>query len=246
MPDQDFKTLQQTLTSHIRSQDAVSISGVEDRRLNIYRELFYNNIESFVSGTFPVLKECLSAGTWDRLVRAFFMRHQCDTPYFLEISEEFLQFLQEHTDPSIALPDYAYSLAHWEWMELFADAFVEKQMPAKCSIDLQADVLTTEECAWLQAYEYPVHAIEPGEEVEPKATFLLIYRDTHMSVCFIELTPLSYLLFESLQNNSNQTIEQMVQNIAASHNMPVAQLLPGALDTIGSWVDLKLIKSLSE
>ncbi|MFY0700435.1 MAG: putative DNA-binding domain-containing protein [Bermanella sp.] len=243
MSDQGFKEVQQAFTSSIRAPEPHSTLGVEDRRLNVYRELFYNNIESFISGTFPVLKSYLSDTQWHGLVRTFFLKHESETPYFLEISEEFLHFLQSDHDDAKQLPDFAYSLAHWEWLELFADAYVETQGPLHPCVDLENEILTTSQCAWLQAYEYPVHQIMPGEPVSPAPTFLLIYRDAQLSVGFIELNPLSYLLFEALQNNTHQHIEQIVEGMATAHNMPLNQLLPAALETISSWVDLQLIKS---
>ena len=60
MSSHDFKEIQDVFTQRVRSSEFSSLDGVEDRRLNIYRELFYNNIESFISGTFPVLKDCVS------------------------------------------------------------------------------------------------------------------------------------------------------------------------------------------
>lgn len=242
MPKSSFETTQEVFTQRIRSAEFVHLPGVEDRRLTIYRELFYNNVESFVSGTFPVLKECVSSDTWHKMVRHFFIHHSCESPYFLEISEEFLQYLAADINKPFKLPTYAYSLAHWEWMELFADAYVANKPYEVTSIHLDEDALTTVECAWLQAYEHPVHEIVPNEDVEAKPTFLLIYRDAQLAVGFIELNPLSYILFEALSNNTHKTIKALVEDIAVSHGMPLQQLLPGALETIANWVDLQLIK----
>jgi hypothetical protein len=245
MPKTNFNNIQDELTQAIRSKTFQSLSGVEDRRLNIYRELFYNNIESFISGTFPVLKECTSLDKWQKIVRCFFIEHEAKSPYFLEISEEFLIFLAADTENTLELPAYAYALAHWEWMELFADAYIETQDNVCSVINLERDILTTIECAWLQAYEYAVHKIEVESGIEQAPTFLLIYRDMKDEVGFIELNPLSYLLFEALQNNTQLTVENIVQEIATSHAMPLQQLLAGAYETISQWADLKLIKQVS-
>jgi hypothetical protein len=242
MPSHDFKEIQDTFTQRIRSADVTSLEGVEDRRLNIYRELFYNNVESFISGTFPVLKGCVSQKTWQTMVRRFFVEHISQSPYFLEISEEFLEYLAKDKENTLALPSYAYSLAHWEWMELFADAYVESNCHQLSMVNLDTDVLATVECAWLQAYEYAVHKIESDDNISQAPTFLLIYRDASQEVEFVELNPLSYILFEALQNNTRFTIQQIVQEIATAHNMPLQQLLPGAYETVSNWVDLQLIR----
>ena len=245
MPEAEFNNLQDEFTQAIRSEKFQHLSGVEDRRLNIYRELFYNNIESFISGTFPILKECTPLDKWHKIVRRFFIEHESKSPYFLEISEEFLNYLSADTQNTLELPAYAYALAHWEWMELFADAYVAKQASHFSEIDLQNDILTTVECAWLQAYEYAVHKIEAQQSIEPAPTFLLIYRDANEEVGFIELNPLSYLLFEALQTNTQSNIEQIVQEIATNHGVPLQQLLAGAFETINQWADLKLIQQVN-
>ena len=245
MSESEFKDIQDVFTHAIRAEKFEAVSGVEDRRLNIYRELFYNNVENFISGTFPVLKECTPSDKWHKIVRRFFIEHESTSPYFLEISEEFLNFLAADTQNTLELPAYAYALAHWEWMELFADAYIETQNNTYSAINLENDILTSVECAWLQAYEYAVHKIDAHEHIEQVPTFLLIYRDAHQEVGFIELNPLSYLLFEALQNNKELTIKDMVQGIATTHAMSLEQLLGGAYETISQWADLKLIKQVN-
>lgn len=242
MSEPDFKQIQQSFTDAIRADVQGEIEGIEQRRLGVYRELFYNNVESFISGTFPVLQECLDDQTWQKMVRLFFKQHECDSPYFLEISEEFLQFLAEADISALGLPDFAYQLAHWEWMELFADAYVAEQGDELTSIDLDADIITTIECAWLQAYEFPVHTIEAGIEVGPQPAFLLVYRNQSETVKFIELNPLSFLLFQSLQANESQTITQVVKGISEANSLEFEQLISGAKEIIANWSDLQLIK----
>ena len=70
-------------------------AGVEPRRLQVYSELIYNNIEGFISGAFPVLRSLYVPAEWHELVRMFIDQHRCRTPYFLEISQEFLAFLMQ-------------------------------------------------------------------------------------------------------------------------------------------------------
>ena len=50
------------LTRHLRDpQASPAPAGIEDRRLAIYRDLFFNNIESLLSGNFPVICQLLGA-----------------------------------------------------------------------------------------------------------------------------------------------------------------------------------------
>ncbi|MDH4254937.1 MAG: DNA-binding domain-containing protein, partial [Gammaproteobacteria bacterium] len=50
-----FQRRQYEFAAHIRDPDAnPPPAGIEDRRMAIYRELFYNNLLSLLGSTFPV------------------------------------------------------------------------------------------------------------------------------------------------------------------------------------------------
>ena len=93
--------------------------GIEARRLQVYRDLVYRNIEGFISSAFPVLRSLYSDDDWEGLVREFIQTHRCETPLFLRISEEFLAFLSA-LDPQRLRP-FEAELAHYEWLELAVD-----------------------------------------------------------------------------------------------------------------------------
>ncbi len=93
-PTPVFQVSQHTLVAHLRNPNKNRApEGIEDRRLNIYRELIYNNIENFIASGFPVLKDVMSEANWHAMVRDFIECHESHSPYFLEISQEFLKYL---------------------------------------------------------------------------------------------------------------------------------------------------------
>ena len=60
--------LQKDFAAHIRDpQSAVAPEGIEDRRMGIYRDLFFNNIRNFLSANFPVLKTLFDDKGWEEL-----------------------------------------------------------------------------------------------------------------------------------------------------------------------------------
>ena len=80
----DFQKKQYAFAAHIRDPEHnPGPDDVEDRRMAIYRELFFNNLHSLLSQTFPVLKKLHDAEKWRALVRQFMISHQAQTPYFL-------------------------------------------------------------------------------------------------------------------------------------------------------------------
>ena len=92
---QDFREIQYAFARHIRDPDNnPAPTDAEDRRQAIYRELFFNNLRNLISQTFPVLKKLHSKEKWANFIRQFMVRHEAQTPYFLEIPKEFLAFLE--------------------------------------------------------------------------------------------------------------------------------------------------------
>ncbi len=50
---------QYAFAAHIRDpQHAAPPADIEDRRMGIYRELFFNNLDSSLTDTLPVLHRC--------------------------------------------------------------------------------------------------------------------------------------------------------------------------------------------
>ena len=116
----NFAEVQKIFTAHMR--DPASNPGptdIEDRRLQIYRDLVFNNIESLIAGSFPVLKTIYPAEQWKILIRAFVRDHISHTPHFPKMPQEFLMFLQhkEQEDPEFpfAFP-FTMELAQYEWL----------------------------------------------------------------------------------------------------------------------------------
>ena len=237
-----FKQDQQTFSDHIRKADSVDIiPGVEARRMKIYRELFFNNIEGFISSTFPVLNELLTSDQWERLVRDFFVTHSCQSPYFLKISEEFLEYIEQSTLDF--LPEFAYQLAHWEWMELYADVVETSDVSEVLEQIELTDCITTNDCTWNVAYDFCVQKISSDyipDDVE--TTFLIVHRDTDLSVGFIEINPLSMMLFEQLKSNQNKTLDELLAEISTQQKIDPETVKNGGLDIIRQWGYLGLLK----
>ena len=96
----DFQRRQYEFAAHIRDpENRPAPSDVEDRRMAIYRELFYNNVEGFIANTFPVLRSLHDEDAWHGMVRDYFSHHRAQTPYFLEIPREFMAWLENERAP---------------------------------------------------------------------------------------------------------------------------------------------------
>jgi hypothetical protein len=216
----DFIRQQYAFAAHIRDPHKhAAPAEIEDRRMGIYRELFYNNVESFLCSSFPVLRQLMDGDSWHALARDFFARHRCHSPLFLEIPREFLSYLDEERGEREDDLPFLRELAHYEWVELaLSVAETADQTAFDPDGDLLENVPVLSSAAWPLAYRYPVHRISPDfqpQHAGEQATYLLAYRDKQDDVGFIELNPVSARLFSLLQENQSSSGRTLLHNIAS-------------------------------
>jgi hypothetical protein len=215
-----FIQKQHEFVAHIREpKENPCPDDVDDRRMAVYRRLFYNNVENFISNGFPVLRKLYSPNGWHQLVRDFFARHQSQTPLFPAIAQEFLTYLQNERTPQPEDPPFLLELAHYEWVELAVS--IAEEEPNWEVIDIHGDLMNgvpaLSPLAWLLTYRYPVHQI--GPEFIPQspgetATYLMVYRDLQDKVGFLELNPVTACLVSLIQEQSARTGLELLQTIA--------------------------------
>lgn len=197
---------QDALAAHIRDPERVPPPpGIEERRLKIYRELFFNNVESMLAGNFPVLRRIYGDDGWAALIRAFYRDHDCQTPLFTELAREFLRYLDARAegDAGGGDPPWLRELAHYEWVELALQISEARNddIPHDPDGDLLAGRPLVSPLAWPLAYVWPVHRIGPDyrPEASPATpTLLMLRREADGKVSFHALTPLSFRLLQRL------------------------------------------------
>lgn len=234
-----FQQLQYQFAAHIRNPEKNSAPAeIEDRRMGIYRELFFNNVQGFLASNFPVFKQVTPEDRWLALVRAFFDSHHCKTPYFLEIGQEFMQYINEERESSPDDYPFMAELLHYEWVELALDAS-EINLPlddVNANGNLLQEHPVQSPLAWLLSYQYPVHCIRPDylpDAAPDQATYLIAYRDREDDVKFMEVNAVTgrllYLLSEDQQVSGEQALLQIAQEM--QHPEP-QQVVQGGLDTM--------------
>ncbi|MGB5396925.1 MAG: putative DNA-binding domain-containing protein [Gammaproteobacteria bacterium] len=221
-----FKQAQYELTAHLRDpKHNPAPANIEDRRLNIYRELIYNNIEGFLSNGFPVIRSIYSDDHWHSMVRDFIARHESHSPYFLEISQELLAYLENEREPQPEDPAGLLELAHYEWVELALN--VADDSIDMATVDPNADLLAghplLSPVAWPLAYQFPVHKMSADylPEVAPEQpTYLVVYRNRNDEVKFMETNPVTARLLHLIQQNPSITGRQAIEQIAVEMQHP--------------------------
>ena len=223
----DFQRRQYEFAAHIRDPETnPTPPGVEGRRMAIYRELFFHNLLKLISGTFPVLKKLHTPEKWRRMVREFMIRHRAQTPYFLQVSREFLEFLEsEYAAGDDDFP-FLLELAHYEWMELALTVSADSNDLAEVDSDgnLLDGVPVQSALAWPFTYQYPVHRISPDFiPAEPGAqpSALVVYRQANDEVSFMELNPVAAQLLARIGSNVKRlTGRQLLLRLASEIHYP--------------------------
>lgn len=201
-----LKAQQYAFAAHLRDPQAhAAPAGLEERRLQIYRELFFNNIAGLLSGNFPVMQATLGREAWQGLVRDFYREHRCHTPLFPELGRELLRYLETRAERD---PPWLLELAHYEWVEL-ALALDENDIASIQCVrdgDLLDGVPVPSPLAWPLAYTWPVQQIRPQfqpTQAPPHPTFLLVVRDRADQVLFKAIDALGFQLLQDLHANAS-------------------------------------------
>lgn len=225
--------------AHLRDPDNVAPPhDVEDRRMQVYRELFFDNVASLLAGVFPVLERILGPGRWRRLVRDFYRDHRCHTPLFLEVSQEFLAYLGEERAAAADDPPFLYELAHYEWVELALSVDEAELDEARVDPagDLLAGVPVLSPLAWPLAYRYPVHRLAPEfQPSEPPAeqSFYVACRDRSDEVRFLHANAVTLRLIELLRQHPGRTGRAQLDALAEElPQVDRAALLAGGAATL--------------
>lgn len=226
MPETDkLLELQRQFTAHIRNPAvAPAPVGIEGRRMKVYNDLIYNNIEGFIRSGFPVLCSLYREEDWHRLVRSFVSDYRCESPYFLEISQEFLNFLMGSYEILPIDPPFMLELAHYEWVELALD--VATETPCREGLDpggkLLDEVPQLSPLVWSLSYQFPVHLIGPGYEPDlapEQPTYLVVYRNDDEEVKFIESNSATARLIELMgSNEAGVSGQDLLLQLAAEMN----------------------------
>ncbi|SHH27244.1 HvfC family RiPP maturation protein [Ferrimonas marina] len=209
----DFTQLQADFMAHIRAPEAGEPpAGLEARRMQIYRDLMFNNVSGFVDSGFPVLRSLTEPERWQQRLRRFFAEHDCHSPLFVDIAKEFLAFLANEPQ----LRPWELALAHYEYLELQVDTGEEiTDQP----LLTEAEQVLTEPLALYRAsalgqYGYPVHRLGSDcPEVEPHPTFLLVYRDVEDEVAFTELNGMTARLLELLREAPGSSAQALAETM---------------------------------
>jgi len=247
----DLHRKQRAFAAHIRDPETQPApDDIEDRRMGVYRDLFFNNICGFLAGYFPILKNILDESgddAWTRLCRDFYRDHASQTPLFTELAQEFLLYLAEEREPQAGDPPYMTELAHYEWVEGALNVAADDLSDA--DIDPDGDLLENipvlSSPAWPLSYQWPVHQIsvdhQPAEPLDSPCHFL-VFRNAEDRVIFNTVNPVSARLLQLLEDNETEPGRVLLNTIAAEMGQTDDnQVIQAGLDILSQWREQGII-----
>jgi uncharacterized protein len=239
------RRLQYQFTAHLRDpKKNPAPASIEDRRMEIYRDLVFSNVENFLSSNFPVIHTLYGEYEWLVLVRDFLREHECHTPLFPEFGREFLRYAEARQEQGRGDPPFLLELAHYEWAELALT--LDENSVDDVAHDPDGDLLTgipvMSPLACVLAYRFPVHLIGPDyrpDEPPEEPTVLLLVRGRDDNVRFHEINALTAILIERLQQNETLSGNECLDNLLTNYPSADATTLRSAgrtmLETLKSF-----------
>lgn len=200
----DFRSFQNAFAARLRDpRGQARPAGVPARRMRVYEQLLFNNLEGFLLACFPITRQILGARAWRTLVRGFFVEHRCESPLFRDIPAQFLAWFEPRAAALQPQRPWLYEFMHYEWLELAVSIDDAADID---DIDTHGDLLTQRPVlnptARIAHYRYPVHSIAPGRgryRPDDRGYAYLVFRDGTDAVRFVRLNSLSARLLELLR-----------------------------------------------
>ncbi|WP_248743409.1 MULTISPECIES: DUF2063 domain-containing protein [unclassified Pseudomonas] len=217
---------QRALTRYLRDpENQTPPTEMDAARVNVYRDLVFNNVSQLLGGTFPVLIRIIGQERWRALIRGFLRDYRAQTPKFGEIAEEFVGYLA--SEPAVLStgewPAFLVELAHYEWVEMVLQQSDAEPLPTSDPASLLERPLQISALAWPLAYAWPVLILSP--EYQPSVppaqpTLLLVRRAVDFSVKFSELSPLAWRLLQRVGEFPLLSGREQLEGLAMEAGLP--------------------------
>lgn len=234
--------------SHLRDPEKrAAPADVEDRRMQIYRDLFFNNVSSFLANSFRVLRSCMDDERWNALIRDFYRDHSSRSPLFTKLSKEFLTYLSDEREPRADDLPFMSDLAHYEWVEV--ELIMSPDPQIDTNFDADGDLLDEQPflspLAWGLSYNYPVNEIDkdhqPACPAEAPVHFV-VYRNNDDDVKFVKLNVVSARLFALIDTDPQLSGRDALEQIATELEHPNPDVvIAGGLSILRQWHDLGIV-----
>lgn len=97
MNEHTFQQTQHVFCNWLRDPNSVKAVPFALDRMQVYRELLFNNVCSFINLVYPVARSLLPEQQWQQLLADFFRESQNQSPLYNDISFAIQSFSQKNS-----------------------------------------------------------------------------------------------------------------------------------------------------
>ncbi|MYD44731.1 MAG: hypothetical protein F4W92_00020 [Gammaproteobacteria bacterium] len=197
----DYQRIQHQFASYIRDPASNSVpSGIEQRRMDIYKRLFFNNLASFCIKAFKSFRPFINDDQWNTLIRGFMREHTCKSPYFKDIPLAFVEYLESSDQVSVEYP-FMSEMCHLDAMRMQLRLAPDARLCENLNIIEDATRVQLSAAVRLLSYQWPVHKLTPStwDGQKPKQpTWLIAFRNRNDQVEVLGTNVHTFRMLESL------------------------------------------------
>ena len=226
-----YQVIQRQFASYIRDP-AINVvpSGVEQRRMDIYKRLFFNNISSFCTKAFKSFRPFVDDAEWNSLIRDFMREHACTSPYFKDIPIAFVDYLSRSKERRDQYP-FMQEMCHLDAIRMQLRLAPDAPKCMRLEISEQSTILRLSPTVRLLSYAWPVHKLTPSNWTgeKPKAsTWLIAFRARNDRVEVLVTNAHTFRMLEIL--NDPKTLSSLSDQISREFKIDqktlVGKLIP--------------------
>ena len=199
---QDYKQIQRQFANYIRDPAHNSVpTGIEQRRMDIYKRLFFNNLASFCAKSFKSFRPFVDDERWNTLIRGFLREHRCSSPYFKDIPIAFVEYL-ESSDRDCTEYPFMSEMCHLDAMRMQLRLAPDAPPCENLDISKNTTCVQLSSTVRLLSYKWPVHklTLSTWDNQQPnQPTWLIAFRDRNDKVEVFGTNVHTFRMLESLK-----------------------------------------------
>lgn len=244
-PPDSLVNFQRSFAAYARSAESERVPiELPTKQSQVYAELLFNNVCSFIDRCFPVAKTLFPQVEWRECCRSFYKNWPSYTPYFNEIPYEFVKFIASQQSYKTTYP-WLSQLLHYEWLELQVQTDPAQPLTevsvAQPTTQLSHIKIHCNPTLQIAQYDWPVHRIYAGHIPAAQLTFLLVFRDGQDQVKFVEANAITAALISFLQQNPT-TLTTAIESLTSQiPNLDTTNLQAHAHPIIEDFIQQELL-----
>lgn len=229
----DYRRIQQQFANYIRDPASNSVpAGVEQRRMDIYTRLFFNNLASFCAKSFKSFRSFVDDDQWNTLIRGFMREHTCSSPYFKDIPLAFVEYLESSDQVSSEYP-FMTEMCHLDAMRM--QLRLAPDAPLCDSLDIREDATCVQLASTVRllSYQWPVHKLTPSSwngQQPQQPTWLIAFRDRNDQVEVLGTNVHTFRMLELLEQPL--TLRTLKAELSEEFNVASKSLMTQLIPTV--------------